>query len=148
MTDYVATRWYRAPELLLGDKYSKEVDLWAIGCIMGELSDGEPLFPGESEIDQLYVIQKVLGALTYEQQEKFNKNPRFIGYKFPDVTKPETIEKKYVGKLSKQALLLMAQLLKMDPRERYTAKEALCHQYFDGIRTEEDERMCTEFRNG
>jgi cyclin-dependent kinase-like len=51
MTDYVATRWYRSPELLLGDKYSKEVDIWAIGCIMGELTDGEPLFPGESEID-------------------------------------------------------------------------------------------------
>ena len=101
MTDYVATRWYRSPELLLGDNYSKEVDLWAIGCIMGELTDGEPLFPGESEIDQLYCIQKILGALTIDQQEKFAKNPRFIGYKFPDVTKPETIEKKYVGKMSK-----------------------------------------------
>jgi cyclin-dependent kinase-like len=56
MTDYVATRWYRSPELLLGYNYSREVDIWAIGCIMGELSDGEPLFPGESEIDQMYVI--------------------------------------------------------------------------------------------
>ena len=51
MTDYVATRWYRSPELLLSDRYSKEVDIWAIGCIMGELIDGEPLFPGESEVD-------------------------------------------------------------------------------------------------
>tara|TARA_B110000285_G_C14985941_1_gene543812 strand:+ start:391 stop:546 length:156 start_codon:yes stop_codon:yes gene_type:complete len=51
MTDYVATRWYRSPELLLSDRYSREVDIWAIGCIMGELSDGEPLFPGESEVD-------------------------------------------------------------------------------------------------
>lgn len=64
MTDYVATRWYRSPELLLSDRYSKEVDVWAIGCIMGELTDGEPLFPGESEIDQLFEIQKILGALT------------------------------------------------------------------------------------
>ncbi len=64
MTDYVATRWYRSPELVLGDRYSKEVDLWAIGCIMGELTDGEPLFPGESDIDQLYCIQKVKGPLT------------------------------------------------------------------------------------
>ena len=62
--DYVATRWYRAPELLLGDTgYGKSVDVWAIGCIMGELTDGQPLFPGESEIDQLYVIQKVLLSL-------------------------------------------------------------------------------------
>lgn len=53
-TDYVATRWYRAPELLLGSpNYGKPVDIWAIGCIMGEITDGNPLFPGESEIDQL-----------------------------------------------------------------------------------------------
>lgn len=59
LTDYVATRWYRAPELLLSANYGKEVDIWAIGCILGELTDGEPLFPGESEIDQLFCIQKV-----------------------------------------------------------------------------------------
>ena len=58
MTDYVATRWYRSPELLLSDKYGKEVDIWAIGCIMGEIVDAQPVFAGESEIDQLYVIQK------------------------------------------------------------------------------------------
>jgi serine/threonine protein kinase len=59
LTDYVATRWYRAPELLLSNNYGKEVDIFAIGCILGELTDGEPLFPGESEVDQLYCIQKV-----------------------------------------------------------------------------------------
>jgi len=59
LTDYVATRWYRAPELLLSNNYGKPVDIWAIGCILGELTDGEPLFPGESEIDQLFCIQKV-----------------------------------------------------------------------------------------
>ena len=56
LTDYVATRWYRSPELLIQANYGKEVDIWAIGCMMGELSDGEPLFPGESDIDQLYHI--------------------------------------------------------------------------------------------
>jgi len=65
MTDYVATRWYRSPELLLSDTdYGKPVDIWAIGCIMGELTDGQPLFPGDNEIDQLYLIQKVMGPLT------------------------------------------------------------------------------------
>jgi cyclin-dependent kinase-like len=59
LTDYVATRWYRAPELLLSNNYGKPVDIWAIGCILGELTDGEPLYPGESEIDQLFCIQKV-----------------------------------------------------------------------------------------
>ena len=68
LTDYVATRWYRAPELLIGTgEYGKEVDVWAIGCIMGELVDGQPVFPGESEVDQIYVTQKVLGPLTNHQ---------------------------------------------------------------------------------
>jgi len=56
LTDYVATRWYRAPELLLSNKYGKEIDIWAIGCIIGEITDGDPLFPGESEIDQLFCV--------------------------------------------------------------------------------------------
>ena len=54
LTDYVATRWYRSPELLLVSEnlpYGKEVDIWAVGCIMGELMDGQPLFPGDSEVD-------------------------------------------------------------------------------------------------
>ena len=67
LTDYVATRWYRAPELLLSPHYGKEVDIWAAGCIMGEITDGEALFPGESEIDQLFCIQKILGKLTPSQ---------------------------------------------------------------------------------
>lgn len=54
----MSARWYRAPELLLGStRYDPSVDLWAIGCIMGELVDGQPLFPGDSEIDQLYIVQ-------------------------------------------------------------------------------------------
>ena len=51
MTDYVATRWYRSPELLLNLDYGPPADMWAIGCILGELTDGQPLYPGESDID-------------------------------------------------------------------------------------------------
>jgi cyclin-dependent kinase-like len=135
MTDYVATRWYRSPELVLSScDYSMPVDIWAIGCILAELTDGQPLFPGESEVDQLFVIQKVMGPLTADQQEMFQKNPRFIGMKFPDTSKPETVEKKYLGKLSKQALSFMKACLKMDPAQRITAAEALAHPYFDSIR--------------
>lgn len=119
MTDYVATRWYRAPELLLASKnYGKEVDQWAIGCIMGELIDGQPLFPGESEIDQLYIIQNIVGPLTPEQHEQFVKNPRFLGYKFPNITKPETLERKYLGKASKTAVAFMKELLQMNSAKR------------------------------
>lgn len=98
MTDYVATRWYRAPELLLSvQNYSKPVDLWAIACIMGELIDGQPLFPGENEIDQLFLIQKMLGPLPPDQKELFLKNPRFLGMKFPEILKAETLERRYLG---------------------------------------------------
>lgn len=62
LTDYVATRWYRAPELLVGDQsYGAGVDIWAVGCLFSEMMTGEPLFPGESDIDQLFLIVKMLG---------------------------------------------------------------------------------------
>lgn len=61
-TDYVATRWYRSPELLVGDtQYGPPVDVWAIGCVFAELLAGVPLWPGKSDVDQLYLIRKTLG---------------------------------------------------------------------------------------
>lgn len=54
MTDYIATRWYRAPELLFGCKdYNKEIDIWALGCVIGEIVRGKPMFPGSSTINQI-----------------------------------------------------------------------------------------------
>jgi cyclin-dependent kinase-like len=134
LTDYVATRWYRAPELLLGStRYGKTVDMWAIGCIMGELVDGQPLFPGESEIDQLFLIQKVLGPLTPEQQDMFMRNQRFVGLKFPDMSRPETLMKRYVGKLLKPAMNFMKSVLVMEPGLRLTSAEGAKHSYFEGL---------------
>lgn len=66
-TSYVATRWYRAPELLLKMPYGRPIDMWALGCLICEMIDGRPLFPGENEIDQLFLIQRTLGKLTEEQ---------------------------------------------------------------------------------
>ena len=61
-TDYVATKWYRAPELLVGDPhYGKQVDIWAIGCLYAEMLTGDPIFPGDSDIDQIYHITKCFG---------------------------------------------------------------------------------------
>jgi len=94
---------------------------------MGELIDGQPLFPGESEIDQLYVIQKILGPLTDKQRETFLRNPRFLGLKFPNMNRPETLGKHYFNKLSKKALHFMSGLLRMEQSERLTAKAALHH---------------------
>jgi len=129
LTDYVATRWYRAPELLTGEgTYGPEIDYWAIGCIMGELTDGDPLFPGENELDQVKVIQKVIGKLTEEQTELIcKKNPK---YKF-DIIKQEPLERKYMGKLSKVALNFMKALLHPDPKLRLKSENVLQHPYFE-----------------
>ena len=134
LTDYVATRWYRAPELLLSQgNYGKEVDYWAIGCIMGELVDGNPLFPGENELDQIHCIQKVLGNLTDKQEEMFYNNPIFNGKNLLNVTKPETLEKRYMGKFSKKAISFMKGLLALDPKKRLNGNTVFKHAYFEKL---------------
>ncbi|KAG7391261.1 hypothetical protein PHYPSEUDO_005210 [Phytophthora pseudosyringae] len=134
LTEYVATRWYRAPELLLGDtKYSRSVDIWAIGCIMGELIEGQPMFPGESEIDQLYLIQKMLGPLQKRHTELFAANPRFSGLKIPEVKVPETLYRRYCGRVSKKAISFMEGTIQLCPEDRFTSEECLKHPYFEGL---------------
>ena len=131
LTDYVATRWYRAPELLISQgEYGPEVDYWAIGCIMGELVDGNPLFPGENELDQIHCIQKLLGNLTEKQQNIFYSNPIFQGKNLLNITKPETLERKYFGKLNKQAINFMKGLLEIDPKKRLDGITVFQHPYF------------------
>ncbi|KAJ0001675.1 hypothetical protein NQD34_001471 [Periophthalmus magnuspinnatus] len=139
-TEYVATRWYRSPELLLGAPYGKAVDMWSVGCILGELSDGQPLFPGESEIDQLFTIQKVLGPLPAEQMKLFYNNPRFHGIRFPSVTHPQTLERRYQGIMSGLMLDLMKNLLLLNPTERYLTDQSLNHPVFQPLRQVERER--------
>ncbi|XP_042605980.1 cyclin-dependent kinase-like 5 isoform X2 [Cyprinus carpio] len=136
-TEYVATRWYRSPELLLGAPYGKAVDMWSVGCILGELSDGQPLFPGESEIDQLFTIQKVLGPLPPEQMKLFYNNPRFHGLRFPSVSHPQTLERHYLGIISPVLLDLMKNLLLLNPNERYLTEQSLNHHAFQTQRLTE-----------
>ena len=64
LTDYVATRWYRAPEILMGSsRYTFGVDMWAVGCILGEMIQGRPIFPGTSTINQLEKITELVGRM-------------------------------------------------------------------------------------
>ena len=73
------------------------------------------MFPGENELDQLFLIQKCLGSLTPDHYEIFLKNPRFLGMKFPEIHTLETIDKRYLGKLPPKAMNFLKQLLKMNP---------------------------------
>ncbi|KAL8271153.1 hypothetical protein Esti_004921 [Eimeria stiedai] len=130
VTSYVATRWYRAPELLTGGlEYGYAVDLWAAGCIMGELIDQQPLFPGDSDIDQLYRIQLVLGPITGEQLRALSASPRYAHVKFPPLPPPEGLRNRYAGRFDRVALDFLQRLLTMEPQGRMTAAEALDHPY-------------------
>ena len=131
MTDYVATRWYRSPELLLsGGIYGPDIDYQAVGCIMGELADGNPIFPGENETDQINCIIKVLGNLPDELVDMFYKNPIYDGKELLKVSKPETLERRYNGKLGPTAIDFMKGLLELDPRKRLNDETVFKHKYF------------------
>ena len=88
----------------------------------------------------------MLGPLTPGQQEEFNKNPRFIGLKFPDISKPETLTRKYIGKMSRDALNLLNGMLALDPEERLSAIDCLAHSYFDQLREPEVDQIITAYR--
>ena len=131
MTDYVATRWYRSPELLLsGGIYGPDVDYWAVGCIMGELADGNPMFPGENETDQINCIIKVLGNLPEDLVNMFYKNPIYDGKELLHVNKPESLDRRYIGKLGPTAIDFMKGLLQLDPKKRLNSDTVFKHKYF------------------
>uniref|UniRef100_A0A6Q2ZFW7 cyclin-dependent kinase n=1 Tax=Esox lucius TaxID=8010 RepID=A0A6Q2ZFW7_ESOLU len=139
-TDYVATRWYRAPELLVGDtQYGPPVDVWAVGCVFAELLSGIPLWPGKSDMDQLYLIRKTLGDLTPRHQQVFSNNQFFSGVCIPEPQEMETLQQRYPN-LSYQALSLMKGCLRMDPTERLTCEQLLEHPYFDSQRDDSESR--------
>jgi cyclin-dependent kinase-like len=116
---------------------------------MGELVDGNPLFPGENELDQIHCIQKVLGNLTDKQEEMFYNNPIFNGKSLLNVTKPETLEKRYMGKFSKKAISFMKGLLALDPKKRLNGNTVFKHAYFEklvlaDLQKEVEQRMQTQ----
>ncbi|XP_032631605.1 cyclin-dependent kinase-like 1 [Chelonoidis abingdonii] len=133
-TDYVATRWYRSPELLVGDtQYGPPVDVWAIGCVFAELLSGVPLWPGKSDVDQLYLIRRTLGDLIPRHQQVFSTNQFFSGVQIPDPENKEPLELKFPN-TSYTALGLMKGCLHMDPAERLTCEQLLQYPYFDSMR--------------
>ncbi|MED6260007.1 Cyclin-dependent kinase-like 2 [Ataeniobius toweri] len=129
-TDYVATRWYRAPELLVGDiKYGKPVDIWALGCLLIEMLTGQPLFPGDSDLDQIYHIVRCFGNLTAHHQELFHRNPIFSGVKLPECSKTVPLQQRFPT-IPPTALDLAQKCLEMDPKRRAQCSNLLDHLLF------------------
>ncbi|XP_045495431.1 serine/threonine-protein kinase MAK isoform X1 [Colias croceus] len=128
-TDYVSTRWYRAPEVLLHDThYGAPIDLWALGCIMAELYTCRPLFPGNSEIDQLYKICSILGTPSREEWPEGYGLAEVLRFRFPASTGVPL--GRVVQNASQAAVALLAALLRYPPRDRPTAVQALRFPYF------------------
>ncbi|XP_050620317.1 cyclin-dependent kinase 3 isoform X2 [Macaca thibetana thibetana] len=127
-THEVVTLWYRAPEILLGSKfYTTAVDIWSIGCIFAEMVTRKALFPGDSEIDQLFRIFRMLGTPSEATWPGVTQLPDYKG-NFPKWTRKGLGE--IVPSLEPEGRDLLMQLLQYDPSRRITAKTALAHPYF------------------
>ncbi|KAG5356244.1 Protein kinase gsk3 [Yarrowia sp. B02] len=131
---YICSRYYRAPELIFGaQNYTTKIDVWSGGCVMAELMLGQPLFPGESGIDQLVEIIKVLGTPSREQIRTMN--PNYMEHRFPQI-KPHPFSRVF-KRGPPDAIELITPLLEYSPGQRLSAIEALVHPYFDELRDPE-----------
>lgn len=133
-THEVVTLWYRAPEILLGqDKYATPMDIWSLGCIVAEMATGLALFPGDSEIDTIFKIFKVLGTPTEEVwpgvstlrnfKEEF---PKWSGQKLPDIGAA-------CPALGHHGVDVLSQCFRYNPVDRPSARRLLQHPFFDGV---------------
>uniref|UniRef100_A0A1I8IF37 cyclin-dependent kinase n=1 Tax=Macrostomum lignano TaxID=282301 RepID=A0A1I8IF37_9PLAT len=123
------------PELLVGDtQYGPPVDVWAIGCVFAEMLKGIPLWPGRSDLDQLYLIIKTLGELLPRHKEIFQENSFFRGLKIPEPENQESLEEKFQHMkepLSTKELQFLQFCFKMDPVQRATCEDLKRFDYFD-----------------
>lgn len=130
-THEVITLWYRAPEILLGcQRYSVGVDIWSIGCIFAEMIRGRPLFCGDSEIDQLFKIFRILTTPTEKDWEGVTSFPDYKA-NFPKWTENKLEEK--LPTLDQSGLDLVKRMLVYDPVERISARNVLRHPYFSNF---------------
>ncbi|KAH0945213.1 hypothetical protein HN011_010747 [Eciton burchellii] len=128
-TDYVSTRWYRAPEVLLhSTTYNSPIDIWAVGCIMAELYTFRPLFPGKSEIDEIFKICSVIGTPNKDDWPEGYQLAAAMNFKFPNFTRTSLAV--LIPNASQEAVILMEDMLQWNPIKRPTAQQSLRYPYF------------------
>mmetsp|Transcript_30579 Transcript_30579/g.79778 ORF Transcript_30579/g.79778 Transcript_30579/m.79778 type:complete len:422 (+) Transcript_30579:244-1509(+) len=138
-TPLVVTLWYRPPELLMGQKiYSTAVDMWSVGCIFGELLLRRVLFEGQSELNQLELIVRLLGSPSAEEREKLSAMGNPLQMRFKEGMPSRLRETFFASRFSSDKTMvtekgidLLARLLSFDPEKRLSAEEALNHPYFE-----------------
>nr|AMO00484.1 mitogen-activated protein kinase 15 [Manihot esculenta] len=144
-TDYVATRWYRAPELCgsFFSKYTPAIDIWSIGCIFAEMLTGKPLFPGKNVVHQLDLMTDLLGTPPPESIARIRneKARRYLSNMRKKQPVPFTQKFPNVDPL---ALSLLEKLLAFDPKDRPTAEAALAYPYFQGLANVDREPSSTQ----
>jgi len=129
---YICSRYYRAPELIFGaTDYSPAIDVWSFGCVFAEMLLGTPIFPGESNVDQLVEIIKVVGTPTREEIHAMN--PNYTDFKFPQI-KPHPWAKVFRNRAPPEAIDLVSKLLRYAPLKRLSPLEACAHPFFDELR--------------
>ncbi|RZC38922.1 extracellular signal-regulated kinase 2 [Asbolus verrucosus] len=141
LTDYVATRWYRAPEILIANRrYTKGIDMWSLGCILAEITAGKPIFPGSSTVNQ---VEKIMATIPTPSQEDINLvcvsgvgTSMIKNASSADKVPLHTILGKNV---CKAAISLINKLLVFNPNKRLTAEEALEHDYVSAFHDPDQE---------
>jgi len=144
LTEYVATRWYRAPEIMVNSKgYNKSIDMWAVGCILAEMLSNRPIFPGKHYLDQLNHIMGVLGSPTQEDLASIlNDKARCYLASLP--FKPKVPFNRIYPHADVHALDLLEKMLTFNPHKRITVVEALKHPYLHQYYDPEDEPEASE----
>ncbi|XP_065159159.1 glycogen synthase kinase-3 beta isoform X4 [Atheta coriaria] len=129
---YICSRYYRAPELIFGAiDYTTKIDVWSAGCVLAELLLGQPIFPGDSGVDQLVEIIKVLGTPTREQIREMN--PNYTEFKFPQI-KSHPWQQVFRARTPPEAIELVARLLEYTPSSRISPLQACAHPFFNELR--------------
>lgn len=130
LTQYVATRWYRAPELLLQNAYSKAIDIWSVGCVFAEILGNAPICPGRDFIDQMRLSLEVCGGLSEDNVNaiKDESMRNFIAHIIRDL-RVRDVARMYPG-AEPEMIDLLKRMLTFDPEKRITAEEALGHPCF------------------